>query len=233
MEYKEFFKRFMGASRRKHLPRQPSYVDRVKNRIRPQRTVYANPLRGRSYAVPEVAELPRDFIRLEPWEAEYLFILSSRAKQGIVETGRFCGGSTFVMACANDTVPIHSIDIAPQDDAQLSAHLKRTGIGDNINLIVGDSQKSKYDSIGAFDLLFIDGDHSYEGCTNDLENWYPELSMGGHVVLHDCYFGCQVQPSVIDFVERHKVEIVQTPYITASHWRYPVGSLTHFIKRGD
>ena len=137
------------------------------------------------------------------------------------------------MACANETVPIHSIDIAPQDDAQLGRFLGKAGIGENINLITGDSQRSKYDSIEAFDLLFIDGDHTYEGCTNDLENWYPDLTLGGHIVLHDCYFGSTVQPAVIDFVEKHAVEIVHTPYITASHWRYPVGSLTHFIKRGD
>ena len=35
------------------------------------------------------------------------------------------------------------------------------------------------------DLLFIDGDHSYEGCRRDVEAWLPKLISGGYVVFHD------------------------------------------------
>lgn len=234
MEYRDFFSRYMGACRRKHLQRPPELVELLKDTLKPSRKGHINPGKGVSYRVPDSSELPRDFIRQEPWEIEYLYALATRAKVAIVETGRFNGGSTFLFACANAETPIRSIDIAPRDDERLRGFLERAGVGGNVELIVGDSQNSKYPSIDRIDLLFIDADHSYEGCTRDLENWFPEVVPGGHVVLHDCYFGCEVQPAVIDFIERHReaVEVVQSPYIPISHWRATAGSLAHFIKRG-
>ena len=81
-------------------------------------------------------------------------------------------------------------------------------------------------------MLFIDGDHSYEGCTADLENWCPNLIAGGHIVLHDCYYGSPVQDSVIDFLARHpEFEAVQTPYVHAEYWHLPAGSLVHLKKK--
>jgi hypothetical protein len=109
--------------------------------------------------------------------------------------------------------------------------MDRHGIGGNVNLIVGDSQHTDYPEVGDIDLLFVDGDHSYEGCLNDLENWYPKLIPGGQVVLHDCYFGCPVQEAVLDFVGEHDVTLVRPPHIHALHWHHPAGSLAHFIKR--
>ena len=35
------------------------------------------------------------------------------------------------------------------------------------------------------DLLFVDGDHTYEGAASDLTRWSPLVRPGGHVVLHD------------------------------------------------
>ena len=37
----------------------------------------------------------------------------------------------------------------------------------------------------AFDLILVDGDHSYEGGMADLENVWPLLRPGGCVVFHD------------------------------------------------
>lgn len=35
------------------------------------------------------------------------------------------------------------------------------------------------------DLLFIDGDHSYEGCLTDIDAWLPHVRPGGWVAFHD------------------------------------------------
>lgn len=35
------------------------------------------------------------------------------------------------------------------------------------------------------DLLFIDGDHSYEGCLGDIDAWLPHVRPGGWVAFHD------------------------------------------------
>lgn len=34
-------------------------------------------------------------------------------------------------------------------------------------------------------LLYIDGDHSYEGCFADLRAWTPKVKLRGYVALHD------------------------------------------------
>jgi hypothetical protein len=38
---------------------------------------------------------------------------------------------------------------------------------------------------GAVDLVFVDGDHSIEGCKGDIVNWVTHLKPGGLMVFHD------------------------------------------------
>jgi len=38
---------------------------------------------------------------------------------------------------------------------------------------------------GELDLVFIDGDHSEQGCERDWLDWSPFVALGGHVVFHD------------------------------------------------
>lgn len=218
MTYQEFLERFGRSVRTKNII-QPGEADPKK--------LQEN---KRPHALPDTSKIPLEFIRLDPWEAEYLFIIAQRAHEGIVETGRFFGGSTFVMACANPDVPIHSIDIRPKNDERLRRILDRHKIGSNINLLVGDSTKREYPGIGKFDVLFVDGDHSYEGCMKDIQTWYPLLSPGGHVVLHDSYYGQPVMDAVADFCASEAVDVVIPAYRSHAHWWHPAGSMAHFRK---
>jgi len=36
-----------------------------------------------------------------------------------------------------------------------------------------------------FDLVFIDADHSYEGCKADIQNYFPKVKKGGYIGGHD------------------------------------------------
>ena len=177
-------------------------------------------------------DIPRDFIRMEPWEIRYLYSVCTHARHRVVEIGRFKGGSTLIAAHATQ-LPIFSVDLAPQDDIYLQHLMQVCGVGTNVTLVVGDSQKTKY-NVGPYDVLFVDGDHSYEGCLNDLNNWWDELAPGGHVVCHDCYLGKHsgegVQDAVCEFLKDKQVNIFLTPYIQQNHWALPHGSLCHFQK---
>jgi len=223
MDYSEFYKRFGGSLRTKNvfpLGGTPEEVRRKADK--------------RLFLLTEKSELPKEFIRLCPWEAEYMFTIARRARKGILETGRFNGGSLFLMACATtDEVPIYSIDIAPQDDAFLRSTLDKVHPGRAIDLIVGDSQNTKYPQIAEIDLLFIDGDHTYQGCMNDIVNWYDQLAPNGHLVLHDTYLGEHgVQDAILDFMLTHpELETVRSPFISPGYWHYPTGSIAHLIKR--
>ena len=141
----------------------------------------------RLFPLPPRSELPLEFIRLDPWEASYLYLLATHATQGIVEIGRLRGGSTFMLACANARVPIWSIDVDPRDDELLLSLMKENDVGRNVELLVGDSQTEAFREIKAFDVLFVDGDHSYEGVSADLRAFVPRLAPGGHLLLHDSY----------------------------------------------
>lgn len=50
-------------------------------------------------------------------------------------------------------------------------------------------EKFSYDAIkdweNPIDFLFIDGDHSYEGCMQDWQDWSPFVAPRGIVVFHD------------------------------------------------
>ena len=35
------------------------------------------------------------------------------------------------------------------------------------------------------DLLYIDGDHTKEGCQRDVDYWWPMVKSGGHLLFHD------------------------------------------------
>ncbi|WP_426957489.1 class I SAM-dependent methyltransferase [Muricoccus radiodurans] len=219
MDFDTFLQRFGGSLREKNLnqPHEPTWAKTVANR--------------RRHFLSHRSELPRVFIRQDPWEAEYLFMVAARARIGILEIGRFNGGSIFLMACANPAVPLVSIDIAPRNDQALLAAMEGAGVANRPHLIVGDSRTREHDGIVPYDLLFIDGDHSYEGCTADLETWYPALQPGGHVILHDSYRGSPVMDAAIDFLERHDPVVHVSPYKHANHSTHPAGSLAHFQKR--
>jgi len=56
-----------------------------------------------------------------------------------------------------------------------------------VSFITGRSEEVNLDVMA--DLIFIDGDHTYEGCRDDVEHFVSgNLRSGGYFVLHD-YFG--------------------------------------------
>jgi len=64
-----------------------------------------------------------------------------------------------------------------------------------------------------FDCIFIDGDHSYEGVKDDLNNWWDKcntLFYGHDYMLKETIWSgvrCGVKEAVDEFVEEHKSEI--------------------------
>lgn len=56
----------------------------------------------------------------------------------------------------------------------------------NIKIILEDSIKaSKKFKNNSLDLVFIDGDHSYEACLRDIDAWYPKIKKGGILAGHN------------------------------------------------
>ena len=169
-------------------------------------------------------------------EAALLYRLARDATDGpFAEIGRFKGGSTFIFASALPAgVELWSYDLhvalradmpGEQLDAELHEALARYGLEHKVHLIVADSRKVEPPS-STLEVLFIDGDHSYEGARADFDRWSAFVRSGGHVLLHDAVdsggYG-NVYPGVARAVE----EISREP-----GWeRKPdAGSIAHFIR---
>ena len=131
-------------------------------------------------------------------QSAYLFglIRQMRARR-VIEIGRYKGGSTLLIAAAmNEEAEFWSIDIGEKEtrlhcgessrpfDEMLADMCKRFGL--KVNIIVGDSRTVELDS-GEVDLVFIDGDHTYEGVKNDFERFGKRVRMGGAVLFDDAF----------------------------------------------
>ena len=131
----------------------------------------------------------RGILRLDLDEASLFYKYCHRIKKGrILEIGRYTGGSTLLIAASiGDEASLVSIDICPQNDLELTKVLKKYGVSQRVQLIVEDANKVIIP--GTFDLIFIDGDHSYQGVKKDFIKWHNQLDEEGYLIFHDAWPG--------------------------------------------
>jgi predicted O-methyltransferase YrrM len=168
-------------------------------------------------------------------EAALLYSLARDVQSGpIAEIGRFKGGSTLVFAAAlPDGAELWSYDFhvalrpdmpGTELDAELRGALERFGVAGKVHLLVADSRTADPPP-EPLELLFIDGDHSYEGAKADFERWRAFVRPGGHLLFHDAVdtggYG-NVYPGVARLMGE----------IGEGWTRRPgAGSIAHFVKQ--
>ena len=119
--------------------------------------------------------------------------------RAVLEIGTANGGSLFSFAglCA-PTAHIISVDL-PQGQFgggypswKIPLYKAFAGPNQRLDLIRGDSHATStlervQDLLGGavLDLLFIDGDHTYEGVRQDFEDYSPLVRPGGLIAFHD------------------------------------------------
>ena len=125
------------------------------------------------------------------------------AKGRILEIGTFFGGTTSVLALSNPKAKVYTIDNyswkapkLPMGTMEQNKNcLYRLGIR-NVEWIQGDSKVLVESWNKKIDLLWVDGDHSYEGAFADLANFGPFSFV---IALHD--YGNDKHPGVKKAVE--------------------------------
>lgn len=154
---------------------------------------YLENLTGRGYP----KEADQITALLTPYEKQTLYRLARTLQpQSIMaEIGTFKGGSTYFL-CAGASAKkatMHCIDTFMAENitggegedtfTEFQRNLKPyTGM---IEVHRGFSHDVVVEIPSQIDLLFIDGDHSWEGVTTDLKLYLPLLRENGVLIMHD------------------------------------------------
>lgn len=101
-------------------------------------------------------------------------------KGNILEIGCDVGNSTTAFL-VGESSHVTSIDINPVCARNFSDCEKWAFIQGDSRSLVTIGQVADL----VFDVLYIDGDHSYEGASADLANYSPFVRSGGLILMHD------------------------------------------------
>lgn len=121
-------------------------------------------------------------------ERKYLFnLVVSLAPENCLEVGTAYGGSAWIISQAlNKSSPdgkLYSVDLNSNPDKDILEAVKHNTI-----FIKGKSHDiltKQLWNVVKFDFAFIDGDHSFEGCYNDIIDTLPLMKSGSTILLHD------------------------------------------------
>ena len=134
-------------------------------------------------------------------EAIELKQIASEVDQGvIVEVGSYRGRSAIALAAgARDGVPVFAIDphelsvesesltYGPADRAAFYEAMLRSGASQKVRLLNASSETLAPAWPQRVGMLWIDGDHTYEGVRRDWDCWKPHLIRNAVVVFDDAH----------------------------------------------
>lgn len=129
---------------------------------------------------------------LELREGICLYLLARRAARfgNVIEIGSFKGRSTWFLARGLEDAdsPHRVVAIDPHlegtDDA-FRLEIERTGITSRVDVRRAYSHEVAPSFDEPIGLVWIDGDHAYDGVRRDFEDWFPRLAEGGWIAFHD------------------------------------------------
>jgi predicted O-methyltransferase YrrM len=172
-------------------------------------------------------------------EAAYLYRLVRGIRAGrIAEIGRYKGGSTLLMAAAMDgetvldSYDLHLIALhdGKELDRALQRSLARYGLAERVRLHVQDST-AVHPAPESFDLVFVDGNHSYEGARKDFLHWRDAVRPGGHVVFHDAVKTREFSKAAPGL--RELIPEIEGEHGGSFEKVDAVGTLVHFRRRSE
>lgn len=133
-----------------------------------------------------------------------------------VEIGTHTGDTALVMAEAAPWAQIWTIDTGERwvwEGHKIEDYRQFLGdrfAGHDIHFLRGSSYfREGIVAVGGFDwlldLLFIDGDHSYDAVMSDLIRWAPKVKIDGYMLLHDDVLGemDKVYGALRDYISVH------------------------------
>ena len=129
---------------------------------------------------------------------EFAQLIATQRPRNVLEIGTFRGGTLFVLArLSQPDATLVSLDLPFSRFGSLSRKLQAplfrsfTQSRQRLLLLREDSHSEETRSRvakaldGPIDLLFIDGDHSYNGVKSDFEMYSPLVRKAGIIAFHD------------------------------------------------
>ena len=148
----------------------------------------------------------RTHLMQSPWElSDFIFALKKHEKdtgkklKRFLEVGFASGANNTILHKFFNFENIVGIDLftSSLDGFNLNANMIRK----NLVLISGDSTANRTlkltESLGPFDLIFIDANHTYDYVKQDFENYVKYLDKGGVIAFHD--IDCPDWPGINKF----------------------------------
>lgn len=164
-------------------------------------------------------ECPVQILQNENEFRAFLNIYKRAEPKSIIEIGTFFGGTLWFFNQNSKLEKVTVIDLPiPESDERYSQMVESRKLWDswfedcrqfydikgnsrdlgNIDIVKGLNPE------GSVDMLFIDGDHTYEGVKADYENYSPLVRSGGMIVFHDIYLIEEVKRFWKELVSQHQ-----------------------------
>ncbi len=132
------------------------------------------------------------------------------------ETGTFMGASALLCSFNSDAKiwchdiwtldsDINEVGYPSENFFKVYEKVFDYNLESRVFLVPGDSLKTyKIHRDDSLDLVFIDGDHSYDGALGDFENFLSKVKKNGGVILaHDCTPNSDCKKALVDFCDKH------------------------------
>jgi len=143
-----------------------------------------------------------------------------------IETGSYLGCSALIIALHSEaTVWAHDIWVTdwselkgcppPEVKDYFYEFYNSVKKNELVNRIIPIRGNSVY-TVGihddaSIDLAFVDGDHSFEGCLDDLRAVWPKMKSGGVILIHDCVQNSEPLGAVQKFTADNKISYEIVP----------------------
>ena len=147
---------------------------------------------GREIALVEATPAPLAASQRREEILTFLERVEAIRPRAVLEIGTSAGGTLYLLTrvAAEDAVIVY-VDLAvPWFSARARSRLARAGqrvVGIGADSGDAATQRRVIEALGGrpLDVLFIDGDHSYDGVRRDFELYAPLVRAGGIIGLHD------------------------------------------------
>lgn len=125
-----------------------------------------------------------------------------------VNIGAGAGTSSLALLGSRSDLTLISVDISAKNIVQEELTLEAGDIhASRYEQLCGDSAKfGTYWKRGPIDLVFIDGDHTYNQVKADIKAWLPHIKPGGILCGHD--YGFETWPGVKQAFDEESAEFV-------------------------